>query len=221
MASDTKVLLMFSGGPDSATLASLVDRELPTGRRASAIYLRSGHPSDWREIEAASRILNRIGARLETVDILDFLGVLHDDRLMMRTAAPFLPFDGAVALKVMILYGIYSRASTIYVGYHRDDVEERKDYSRESIDRLETLAAADGKDAPKIIAPFLNMTKAEVLKMGASMNVPYELTWSCMRADAVHCGQCVSCRARRRAFVDAGLADPTHYESRAEFRWVV
>jgi 7-cyano-7-deazaguanine synthase len=80
------------------------------------------------------------------------------------------------------------------------------------MDRLESLAAIDRDPAPKIIAPFLHMTKTEVFKLGAAMGVPYDLTWSCLRAGRLHCGRCIACRARRRAFADAGLVDPTRYE---------
>jgi 7-cyano-7-deazaguanine synthase len=211
MANDAKVLLMLSGGPDSATLASFVDRELPPGHKASAVYLRSGHPADAKEIEAANRIVDRFGGRLEIIDIPELLKALLADRLMMHSAASILPLGNAAVLSVMMLCAIKSRAAALYVGFHRGDVEENNDYARPSIDRLESSAAAGRKDAPKIIAPFLNMTKTEVFKMGAAMNVPYALTWSCMRAEAIHCGQCGSCRARRRAFVAAGLVDPTRY----------
>lgn len=211
MADETKALLMLSGGPDSATLASLVHRELPAGAKAAAVYLRSGDPADERQIEAANRILGRIDCRFDVIVIAEFLSALHADPVMWQRAAPFLPFRGTVALSVMTLYAIKSRAAAVYVGLHRADVEEREDYARHSIDRLEALAAAGGKNAPKIMTPFLDMTKAEVFKLGASMDVPYELTWSCARADAIHCGECGSCRARRRAFVDAGRVDPTRY----------
>ncbi len=213
MADGAKTLLMLSGGPDSATLASLVDRELPAGAKAAAVYLRSGHPVDDRQIDAANRILGRIGGRLEIIVVTEFLNAIHADPVMRQAAAPFVPFGGAIALSIMTLYAIKSRSAAVYVGLHREDVEERQEFARQSIDRLESLAAADRHDAPKIITPFLDMTKAEVLKLGASMDVPYALTWSCARADAIHCGQCGSCRARRRGFADAGLADPTRYRA--------
>ena len=68
-----------------------------------------------------------------------------------------------------------------------------------------SLAATERDNTPKIIAPFLTTTKIEVFKLGAAMGVPYDLTWSCLRAGDLHCGQCTACRARRHAFADAGL----------------
>jgi 7-cyano-7-deazaguanine synthase len=210
IAEGATALLMLSGGPDSATLASLLNRGRPTGAKVAAIYLNSGHPVDERQIEASNRILGRIGGRLEIIAMAEFLRALLDDPVMRQAAAPFLPFDGAIALSIMMLYAIKSRAGAVYVGLHCGDVEERQDYARPSIDRLESRAI-DRETAPKIITPFLDMTKAEILKFGASMDVPYELTWSCAYAYTIHCGYCLSCRARRRAFNDAGVADPTRY----------
>jgi 7-cyano-7-deazaguanine synthase len=64
----------------------------------------------------------------------------------------------------------------------------------------------------EIAAPFAGMHKAEVVKLGATLGVPLELTLSCMNpSDGKHCGQCSKCRERRDAFRDAGIADLTEY----------
>ncbi|MFZ0525744.1 MAG: 7-cyano-7-deazaguanine synthase [Xanthobacteraceae bacterium] len=213
MADAAKVLLMLSGGPDSATLAGFVARELAAGELPHAVYLRSGHPADKKEIDAAERIAGRIGGRLDIADIPALLQALRDDRLMTLSENSLLPFGNTIALSLMMLCAIRTRAEVIYVGYHRDDAEENEDYARPVMDRLEYLAAIDRDHAPKIIAPFLTMTKTEVFKLGAAMDVPYDLTWSCLEAKDLQCGQCTACRARRHAFVNAGLVDPTRYQT--------
>ena len=212
MAEPVNVLLMLSGGPNSATLAGYVARELAAGKPPHAIYLRSGHPADKKESEAAKQIAGRIGSWLEIVDIPALLHTLQSDRLMTPSENSIVPFGTAIALSLIMLCAIRAQASTIYVGYHRDDAEENEGYARPAMDRLEYLAAIDRNVAPKIIAPFLAMTKTEVFKLGAAISVPYDLTWSCLRAGDLHCGQCSACRARRRAFTGAGLVDPMRYE---------
>jgi 7-cyano-7-deazaguanine synthase len=212
MADAAKVLLMLSGGPDSATLGGVVAREPAAGNPPRAVYLRSGHPADAKEIEAAQQIASRIGSRLEIVDIPELLHALQGDRLMTPSENSMVPFGNAIALSLMMLCAIRAQAPAIYVGYQRHDAEENAGYARPAMDRLESLAAIDRDPAPKIIAPFLHMTKTEVFKLGAAMGVPYDLTWSCLRAGRLHCGRCTACRARRRAFADAGLVDPTRYE---------
>lgn len=63
-------------------------------------------------------------------------------------------------------------------------------------------------------APFASMEKSEVIRLGAELGVPLELTLSCMNPqDGRHCGQCSKCRERRDAFNGAGVADPTTYSA--------
>jgi 7-cyano-7-deazaguanine synthase len=63
-----------------------------------------------------------------------------------------------------------------------------------------------------IETPFRDMHKSEVVVLGRELQVPFELTISCMRpAGGVHCGMCSKCRERHDAFLEAGVSDPTHY----------
>ncbi len=61
------------------------------------------------------------------------------------------------------------------------------------------------------MAPFLSLTKSEIVGAGARLGVPFELTWSCYEGGAVHCGQCGACAERREAFSLAGVHDHTNY----------
>jgi 7-cyano-7-deazaguanine synthase len=64
----------------------------------------------------------------------------------------------------------------------------------------------------RIETPFGDTDKSDVIKLGASLGVPLELTLSCMNPrDGLHCGVCSKCRERRDAFNGAGVADPTRY----------
>jgi 7-cyano-7-deazaguanine synthase len=74
-------------------------------------------------------------------------------------------------------------------------------------------ALSAGLAAPiRIDAPFIGMDKSEVIRLGATLGVPFEATLSCMQPhDGLHCGRCSKCRERRDAFHAAGLADPARY----------
>ena len=64
----------------------------------------------------------------------------------------------------------------------------------------------------EVATPFATMHKADVVRLGAELGVPLELTLSCMNPrDGLHCGQCSKCRERRDAFAEAVVADPTRY----------
>jgi 7-cyano-7-deazaguanine synthase len=74
-------------------------------------------------------------------------------------------------------------------------------------------ALSIGLAAPIIIeAPFAAMHKSDVIRLGESLGVPFELTLSCMQpSNGRHCGRCSKCRERRDAFVEARIDDPTSY----------
>ncbi|QBD83162.1 7-cyano-7-deazaguanine synthase QueC [Ktedonosporobacter rubrisoli] len=82
------------------------------------------------------------------------------------------------------------------------------------------LAAAMDGPAPIVQTPFLQFSKAQIARLGASLDVPFELTWSCYEGGRkgygeLHCGRCGTCVERRWSFAQAGLSDPTHYASEA------
>jgi 7-cyano-7-deazaguanine synthase len=60
----------------------------------------------------------------------------------------------------------------------------------------------------EITFPFLSKSKADVIRLGASLGVPFELTLSCMNPkDSRHCGACSKCRERHDAFKASGIED--------------
>jgi 7-cyano-7-deazaguanine synthase len=76
-------------------------------------------------------------------------------------------------------------------------------------------AFSTGLAAPiEISAPFAHLHKEDVVKIGAALGVPFELTLSCMNpSGTTHCGLCSKCRERRDAFHAAGIKDPTIYSN--------
>lgn len=61
--------------------------------------------------------------------------------------------------------------------------------------------------------PLGRMSKAEVVRLGARLGTPFSLTYSCYRGGEKHCGACPACAQRKKAFIEAGVEDPTEYES--------
>ena len=89
------------------------------------------------------------------------------------------------------------------------------DSSREFFDAMENALSAGLAFDISIDAPFSAMTKADVIRLGQTLGVPFELTLSCMQpVSGQHCGQCSKCRERRDAFAEAGVQDPARYAAR-------
>jgi 7-cyano-7-deazaguanine synthase len=66
---------------------------------------------------------------------------------------------------------------------------------------------------PRIVTPLIDLTKADIIRLGTSQGVDFSLTHSCYDPDAGGraCGHCDSCILRRRGFEEAGVPDPTRY----------
>ena len=109
----------------------------------------------------------------------------------------------------------YMRYAVIYAGMHAEDAAGGA-YPDCSVEFCGAMACAIERGTygkVRLVVPFINMMKHEIVAEGARYPVvtPYELTWSCYRGGAVHCGECATCRARRAAFDLARVPDPTEY----------
>ena len=76
-------------------------------------------------------------------------------------------------------------------------------------------AALDGYASVQLYTPFVERTKADIVREGAKVGTPFAETWSCYKGGAHHCGRCGTCVERREAFHLAGVEDPTVYDDPA------
>jgi 7-cyano-7-deazaguanine synthase len=67
----------------------------------------------------------------------------------------------------------------------------------------------------RLIRPFVQMAKADIVRRGAELHVPFDRTWSCYKGGEKQCGRCGTCVERREAFHLAGELDPTTYAETA------
>ena len=210
--------MVFSGGPDSASVAYWArDR----GFDVSLITFDYGQIAKI-EIEHARRIANELGVTHKVVDLSSLEGIYSGVTSLVDTGIQMtpefsdpiiVPFRNGVFLAVTVAYAASVGADTILYGAHGSDEENYPDCRREFYKAFEAAARLGTETQITIDAPFSGMTKAEMLKRGAELGVPLYLTWSCYRNGPVHCGACESCNNRRRAFQEAGVPDPTEYEA--------
>ena len=72
------------------------------------------------------------------------------------------------------------------------------------------IELADWREV-SLYRPFVDLTKADIVKLGAELKVPFAQTWSCYRGQELHCGRCGTCVERREAFHLADVPDPITY----------
>ena len=110
-------------------------------------------------------------------------------------------------------------AADIFIGVNALDYSGypdcRPEYVRayERMANLATRAAVEGKRALHLRTPLIDLTKAEIIRLGASLGVDYALTTSCYdpAPDGAACGRCDACLLRLKGFAEVGTTDPARY----------
>lgn len=216
---------IVSGGLDSSTLAYWLRRGNDEPLHLVGVNYGQRHV---KELQAAAVIATRVGAHFHGIDLS---GLAHHLRGSALTSpevevphghyaddtmrATVVPNRNAILLSIAVGIAVAEGAEVVATGVHAGDhpiyPDCRPDFIH-AFDRVARLGTAGyGLDKLRVIAPFVNMSKADIVTMGATLGVPFDLTWSCYEGDSVHCGRCGTCVERREAFTIAGVFDPTVY----------
>lgn len=217
MTQKKKCVIILSGGPDSATVAYWAKS---LGYQIYALTFNYGQIAD-KEIEFAQKIAQNISASIKIVDLSSlrqiFTGVtsLCDEKIPLTekfTQPIIVPFRNAIFLSTAVAYASSIDANMIAYGAHGSDAQFYPDCRKEFYEAFEKTAQLGTDSKIKIEAPFSEYSKAELIKKGNELGVPFEITWSCYRSGKKHCGKCESCINRKKAFKKAKILDPTEYE---------
>ncbi len=124
-----------------------------------------------------------------------------------------MPFRNAHLLAAAVSWGEVTGARAIYVGAVWEDSSGYPDCRPEFYRAFgEAVRLGTRPDTRlRIETPVIALSKAEIVRRGLALGVPFGKTWSCYQADEKACGACESCRLRMRGFEDAGAADPIPY----------
>jgi 7-cyano-7-deazaguanine synthase len=216
-----KVVAIYSGGMDSTALLYHLRAE---GHEVTALSVDYGQ-THRRELDSARRICESIGLRHDIADLRGITHLLGGNSLTDTSIevpeghyaaenmkATVVPNRNMIMLSVAIGYAITLRALYVAYGAHAGDHTIYPDCRPEFAAAVNTAAMLADWHQVELLRPFVRMTKAEIAKRGAELEVPFGLTWSCYKGGDVHCGRCGTCVERREAFEVAGLVDPTEYE---------
>lgn len=221
-----RAVAIVSGGLDSVTLAHLLADE---GRDLTVVSFDYGQRHA-RELDYAAAAARRLGALYHCVDLTSVGRLLTGSALTDATVdvpdghytddsmrSTVVPNRNAILLSVATGVAVAQGASLVATGVHAGDHPIYPDCRPAFVDAFQQLAriANEGFAAPdlRVVAPFLTMSKADIVRTGSRLGVPFAETWSCYRGGEVHCGRCGTCVERREAFASAEVTDPTVYES--------
>ena len=226
MTDKKKAVVLVSGGLDSATVLATANDQ---GYDCYALSFDYGQ-RQISELNAARAVAEAHGAidhKVVRLSLNDFGGsALTDDSIDVPEEetegipVTYVPARNTVFLSLALGWAEVLGANEIFIGVNAVDYSGYPDCRPEFIDAYEkmaNLATKAGVEGQKlsIKAPLMSLTKAEIINLGTAVGVDYSLTVSCYQADddGRACGKCDSCRLRAKGFEDAGVADPTRYQS--------
>lgn len=212
-------VIVLSGGMDSVTLLHS-EKE----RIALAVTFDYGSNHNAREIECARRQAARLG--IEHIVIpLAFMGQYftssllsgaddipegnYDDENMRSTVVPF---RNGIMLSVACGLAESRGLRHVLIANHGGDHAIYPDCRPGFVEAMGRAMEEGTYDGVSILAPFTDISKAEIARIGARLGVDYADTYSCYKGGERHCGRCGTCTERREAFRLAGIPDPTIYE---------
>jgi len=209
----------LSGGLDSATVLYLAQS---MGYNCLCLIFDYGQRHR-KELRAARSIAESASVEYEIIKIafpqrgsslldkrLKVVSNVGKDILIPPT---YVPGRNIVFLSYALSFAEIHKAQAIFIGAHAHDYSGypdcRPDFFRafRNMVRLGTKTGVEGKPV-HILAPLLHKNKAQIIRIGKRLNVPFELTWSCYRGGRSPCRVCDSCHYRAKGFAGAKLRDP-------------
>lgn len=230
MSNQKKAIVLSSGGVDSTTcLAIAISRRGAENVSTLSCYYGQKHD---KELECAEAIATHYGVNHYVVDLSSTMQFSNCSLLKRSTeqvvhesyadqiarngegkVSTYVPFRNGLLLSAVtaLAMSIYPDEEVeIYIGAHSDDAAgwAYADCSGSFICAMEAAIGIGTYGKVFLVAPLVTMNKAEVVRTGLTLKVPYELTWSCYEGGDQPCGTCGTCIDRRKAFEANGITDP-------------
>ncbi|TVQ45313.1 MAG: 7-cyano-7-deazaguanine synthase QueC [Gammaproteobacteria bacterium] len=221
---DKPAVVLLSGGLDSTTVLAVARAQ---GFACHAVSFDYGQRHR-AELAAAARVAKALGAvehRIMTIDSSGMTGSALTDLTIDVPESPaagipvtYVPARNTVFLALALGWAEVLDAEAIFLGVNAVDYSGYPDCRPEFIQAFQgvvdvaTRRTVEG-GALQLESPLIDLTKADIIRLGIGLGVDYALTVSCYQADETGraCGRCDSCRLRREGFAAAGVPDPTRY----------
>ena len=229
-----KALVLSSGGLDSTTcLGIAVEKYGKENVVTASLFYGQKH---FKELECANKVARYYGVphyELNISSIFEFSNcsllehstekIVHESyaqqiqEIGSERINTYVPFRNGLLLSIAAAYadGLFPKEQiAIFFGGHADDAVGNvyADCTPEFVAAMNAAINIGTYKKIFIESPLVNMHKAQVVKRGLELHVPYELTWSCYEGGEKQCGECGTCIDRRKAFEANGVEDPVGYE---------
>ena len=213
-------VIVVSGGMDSVTLLYEKKDEIALG-----ISFDYGSNHNHNELPLAALHCQRLGIEHVVVP----LGFMHqyfkssllesgdsipdgsyDEENMKSTVVPF---RNGVMLAVAAGIAESNGLTKVLIANHGGDHTIYPDCRPEFIAAMDAAVEPGTFARVRVVAPYTNISKADIARRGRALGIDYAETWSCYKGGHVHCGTCGTCVERKEALREAGIEDNTTYQS--------
>ena len=213
-------VIIYSGGLDSTTLL-YEERE----RVALAVTFDYGSNHAAREIACAKHHCALLGIEHLVIE-LGFMSRYFQSSLLSGAAdipdgnydeanmkSTVVPFRNGIMLSIACGLAESRGLKRVLIANHGGDHAIYPDCRPMFVDAMNAAMQAGTYEGVQLAAPYTNISKADIIRRGARLGIDYGATYSCYRGGEHHCGTCGTCTERREAFREAGIPDPTKYNS--------
>lgn len=211
-------VILLSGGLDSTTLLYCKAQHI-----ALALAFDYGQNHSSREISCAEYNCRKLGIELLVIRLpffKYFRSALLDggesipegyytDANMKQTVVPF---RNGILLSIACGIAESRGLNTVLIANHSGDHTIYNDCRPAFVQAMGEAMQTGTAGGVTIDAPFTNLKKQDIVKLGTQLGVPYDHTYSCYKGGRKHCGKCGTCQERKEAFALAGVTDKTIYE---------
>lgn len=231
-----KALVLNSGGVDSTTCVAIAVAKYGADNVITAsLYYGQKHE---KELECAKKIAEYYNVRHIEEDISNIMKYAGEVCSLVKGSkeeiidksyvdqiaengegrvGTYVPFRNGLLLSIATAYAdslFPGEEVEIYYGAHADDAagQAYADCSPAFADAMDLAISIGTYGKIHVSRPLINMNKAEVVKTGLNLNVPYKYTWSCYHGREKACGKCGTCIDRLNAFKANNTEDPIEYE---------
>lgn len=226
-AKGEKALVLCSGGVDSTTLLAMAVERFGT-ENVFALSISYGQRHQ-REIEAAQAVAAFYGVRQRFLDLAAIFAdsncslLAHSTETVPESSyaqqqaecgegpvSTYVPFRNGLFLSSAASMALSLGCSVVFYGAHHDDWagDAYPDCSQAFVNAMGAAIAEGTGGQLRLEAPFVQLTKADIVCEGLRLRVPYQLTWSCYEGGETPCGKCATCIDRAAAFAANNAFDP-------------
>ena len=209
-----KAVVLFSSGLDSTTVLYYA---INKGYDCNCLIFNYGQKHD-KEVKNASSVAKSLGLNYHIIklsipweesSLTNKNKRIPEHKTIKEGFIPstYVPGRNTIFLSYAVSFAETIKAKKIFLGINAVDFSSYPDCTPKYLKSVQQVMKALNNNI-EIVAPLEKLSKAQIIKLGTKLKVPYEKTWSCYNGGTKPCGKCDSCKLRAKGFKEAGIDDP-------------